>query len=123
MSTYTETDTETVARAYFEAWRGRDFARLREILADDVTFRGPLGKADGADEAIAGLEGMAKSIMEDIVIERMFVDGPDALTWFALHTPDTDPLPTVNWSHIEDGKVTRIRAVFDPRPVAPPERD
>jgi hypothetical protein len=64
---------------------------------------------------------MAKSVMEDIVIEKVFVAGPDVVTWFALHTAKTDPLPTVNWSHVEEGKITRIRAVFDPRPVAPPD--
>lgn len=116
-------ETESVAKTYFEAWRGRDFEQLREILADDVTFRGPLGSADGADEAIQGLEGMAKSVMEDIVVEKMFVDGPDVVTWFALHTPDADPLPTANWSHVEDGRITRIRAIFDPRPIAPPSED
>jgi hypothetical protein len=116
-------EPEQIARTYFEAWRGRDFRRLREILADDVTFRGPLGEADGIDEAIAGLEGMAKSVMEDIVVEKMFVDRPDVVTWFALHTPKSDPLPTANWSHIEDGKITGIRAVFDPRPIAPPKED
>jgi hypothetical protein len=26
-------------------------------------------------------------------------------------------LPTVNWRHIEDGKITSIRVTFDPRPL------
>lgn len=34
-----------VADTYFEAWQARDFERLRSILADDVTFDGPLGQA------------------------------------------------------------------------------
>jgi len=25
-----------------------------------------------------------------------------------------------NWTHVEDGKVTRVRVTFDPRPLAPP---
>lgn len=29
-----------VAAAYFDAWQAGDFARLRQILADDVTFDG-----------------------------------------------------------------------------------
>jgi ketosteroid isomerase-like protein len=116
-------DPRSVAETYFDAWRSHEFARLREVLADDVTFRGPLGTADGADEAIQGLEGMAKSVMDDIVVEKVFVDGSDVVTWFALHTPGSDPLPTANWSRVEDGKITRIRVVFDPRPVAPPSED
>jgi hypothetical protein len=31
-------------------------------------------------------------------------------------------MPTVNWRHIENGKITWIRVTFDPRPLtsAPP---
>jgi hypothetical protein len=46
-----------------------------------------------------------------------FVDGADVLTWFELHTKDADPIPVANWSHVEDGWITRIRVTFDPRPL------
>ena len=107
-------EPSTVAATYFRAWKERDFAALRSILADDVTFRGPLGTADGADECVKGLEGMAR-ILDDIVVQHVFVDGPDVLTWFDLHTTVAPPAPTANWQHVEDGKVTRIRVAFDPR--------
>ena len=34
------TDATTVAATYFDAWRARDFARLRSVLADGVDFAG-----------------------------------------------------------------------------------
>ncbi len=68
-----------VADAYFEAWRAGDFVRLRSILADEVTFDGPLGHASNADECIAGLQRMSQ-LITDIVIRKTFVDGPDVLT-------------------------------------------
>jgi len=34
----------------------------------------------------------------------MWVDGPDVVTWFDLHTSVADPIPTANWSHVEDGR-------------------
>lgn len=108
-----------VAATYFEAWKARDFTRLRSILADDATFDGPLGQAGNADECIAGLQRMSQ-MMTDIVIRKTFVDGPDVLTWFDLHTNRTDPMPTVNWRHVENGKITSIRVTFDPRPLFPP---
>lgn len=113
-------DVTTVARTYFDAWRSRDFDRLRSILAADVTFRGPLGTAEDADSCIAGLRGMAEHVMVDIDVQAMAAAGPDVLTWFDLHTRTTEPLPTVNWSHVESGLITRIRVTFDPRPLAPP---
>jgi len=59
------------------------------VLADDATFRGPLG-------------------------QRRYAD---VLTWFDLHTSEAPPCPTVNWSHVEHGKIKTIRATFDPRPL------
>jgi uncharacterized protein (TIGR02246 family) len=114
-------DVRTVARTYLDAWRGRDFERLRSVLADDVTFRGVLGVADGADACVAGLRGMAENLMTDVEVQVMAVDGPDVLTWFDLHNRVADPVPTVNWSHVENGLITRIRVTFDPRPLLPAE--
>jgi SnoaL-like domain len=108
-----------VGAAYFDAWKAGDFARLRAILADDATFDGPLGHAGNAEECIAGLERMSQFVT-DIVIQKTFVDGPDVLTWYDMYTARTDPLPTVNWRHVENGKITSIRAIFDPRPLSPP---
>lgn len=105
-----------VADTYFEAWQAGNFARLRSILADEATFDGPLGHASNADECIAGLKRMSQ-LMTGIVIRKTFVDGPDVLTWFDLHTAQAGPLPTVNWRHVENGKITWIRVTFDPRPL------
>jgi SnoaL-like domain len=113
------TSAAEVAAVYFEAWKAGDFGRLRSIIADDVTFDGPLGQARDAGEFIAGLKRMSQ-IVTDIVIRKTFVDGPDVLTWFELHTAHTDPIPTVNWRHVENGKITSVRVTFDPRPLNPP---
>lgn len=110
-------DPASVLATYFDAWRSKDFDRLRTVLADDVTFRGPLGQADGAEECVRGIEGMSQ-ITTDIVVHKVFVDGPDVLTWFDLHTSLAPPGPVANWSRVEDGRITRIRATFDARPLA-----
>ena len=99
----TAADSRTVAETYFRAWKERDFTTLRGI-----------GTADDGDACVKGLEGMAR-ILDDIVVQHVFVDGPDVLTWFDLHTTVAPPAPTANWQHIEDGKITRIRVTFDPR--------
>lgn len=111
------TDAGTLAETYFRAWKDHDWTTLRSLLADDATFRGPLGSADDADTCIRGLQGMAQ-ILTDIVIHKRFVDGPDVLTWFDLHTSVAPPAPTANWSHVENGRITTIRVTFDARPPA-----
>jgi hypothetical protein len=100
------TDAGAVADTYFRAWKDKDFETLRSIIGDSATFRGPL----------AGLEHMS-AMVSDIVVLKRWVDGPDVITWFDLHTHDAPPVPTVNWSHVEDGRITRIRVTFDPRPL------
>jgi hypothetical protein len=110
-------DPRTVAATYFSAWKDKDFATLRSILADEVTFRGPLASLDDADACVEGLQGMSQ-IMTDIVIHKTFVDGLDVLTWFDLQTTVAPPAPTANWSHVEEGKITAIRVTFDARALA-----
>jgi ketosteroid isomerase-like protein len=103
-----------VADTYFRCWVDGDFDTLRGVLADDATFRGPLGAADDGDSCLAGLRGM-RAILRDVVVVRRWVDGPDVLTWFELHTTVAPPAPTANWMHVEDGRITSIRVTFDPR--------
>jgi ketosteroid isomerase-like protein len=113
----TVTDTARVAATYFEAWRERDFSRLRSVLADDVEFTGPLAQVKGADDCLRGLEGMSR-IMTGIDIRRVFTDASEALTWFDLSTSIADPVPVANWMHMADGKITQIRVAFDARGIA-----
>jgi ketosteroid isomerase-like protein len=106
----------TAAATYFDAWQAGDFARVRSVLAEDADFAGPMGHAHGADECLRGLQGMAK-IMTGIEIRKVFTAGSDVLTWYEMATKVADPVPVANWMHVEDGKITRIRAVFDPREI------
>ena len=109
-------DPRQLAETYFRAWRDHDWDALHEALAPEVTFRGPLGTADGRDECLRGLQGMSRMMTHVVVLQR-FVEGDDSLTWFELHTADAPPLPTANWQTTRDGRITSIRATFDPRPL------
>jgi hypothetical protein len=75
-----------IAAVYFDAWQAGDFARLRAILADDVTFDGPLGHAGNAEECIAGLQRMSQ-VVTDIVIRKTFIDGPTFLPGLTCTPP------------------------------------
>jgi ketosteroid isomerase-like protein len=109
------TDPATAAvSTYFDAWRSKDFRRLRTVLADDVEFTGPLAQVSTAEEYQASMEQLG-AITEDVVIEKMWVDGGDVLTWFELRTKVAPPTPVANWCHVEGGRITRVRVTFDPR--------
>jgi SnoaL-like domain len=107
---------EQVAVAYFDAWRANEIEHVRPLLADDVDFVGALGTAQGIEQALGGLRGMFGMTRSVEVVHR-WVDAEDVITWFELTTADAGPLAIVNWSHITDGRIDRIRVTVDPRPL------
>jgi ketosteroid isomerase-like protein len=111
-----QTEAAELAQRYFDAWQAGDQRVLSEVLSDDVTFRGPLGTAEGRQECIAGLLGML-AIVTGIEIHARVADREDVITWFDLHTTVAPPTPTANWSHVKDGRIARIRVAFDPREI------
>jgi hypothetical protein len=119
MTTNPTADAAALAATYYQSWKAKDFATLRSLLADDVTFRGPLGTADGADECAKGVEGMSQMVT-DVDVRKIFGDGDDAVTWFDLHTSVAPPCATATWMHAENGQIKSIQATFDPRPLLPP---
>jgi len=112
-------DAAAAAATYFDAWTARDFTLLRSVLADDVDFAGPLGRVKGRDGCLRGLQGMAQ-IMTGLEVRKVFHDGPEVLTWYDLATSVAETVPVANWMHVEDGKITQIRAAFDARGIARP---
>jgi SnoaL-like domain len=106
----------SIAAAYFDAWKSNDIERVRPLLHEDVDFAGALGSTRGVEDTLAGLGGMF-ALTEQVEVVKRWVDGPDVLTWFELRTASAGPTAIVNWSHVEAGRITRIRVTFDPRPL------
>jgi ketosteroid isomerase-like protein len=114
--TGSESTPSHIAAAYFDAWKANDIEQVRPLLAENVDFVGALGATQGLDDTLKGLGGMFATTEQVEVVHR-WVDGPDVLTWFELRTGRTGPMAIVNWSHVEGGRITRIRVTFDPRPM------
>jgi hypothetical protein len=112
-------DARAVVERYFDAWKRNDFATMRSVLDDRVDFAGPIDRFDNADAYQQAIQGLSQ-MKTDIVIRKSFVDGPDVLTWYDLHTAIAAPAPVAEWSHVENGKITMVRVVFDARPFSPP---
>jgi ketosteroid isomerase-like protein len=110
------TDPRALAATYFESWQAADVQRLRSILADDVSFSGPLAQVDGADQYADSIRGLFQAT-EKIVLHKVWVDGDDVLTWFDLHMPGAPPAPVAQWCRVQGGKVTRVQVTFDPRGI------
>ncbi|MGV9519397.1 nuclear transport factor 2 family protein [Streptomyces griseus] len=107
-----------VAVAYFNAWRSKRFDDLRLLLSDGTfSYSGPLAEIDNADECRDTLARLG-GVMTDLVVERSFVSDADVVTFFTVHTSVASPNKVANWLHVEDGRITSIRAVYDAREMA-----
>lgn len=106
--------SKELAEQYFHSWKNGDFETFKSLLDNKATFKGPLGQANNADECVKGIKGMYE-IMKDIRIIKILADETDVITWYDLHTKDGKVLATANWTHIKNGKITKIHAAFDPR--------
>jgi ketosteroid isomerase-like protein len=111
---------EQLAAGYFDAWAAGDAKRLRPLIADDVSFHGPLAEVYGADDYISAIDPLFEAT-EKIVIHKRWVDAdPDAsagdvLTWFDLHVSGAPPTAVASWIHVEHGAIRRVQVTFDPR--------
>jgi hypothetical protein len=106
---------DTMTR-YFETWNDHDFAAFEAQLADEITFAGPLGAANGPAECRRGIEGLS-TIVSHAEIVTMVGEGDEVITWFELQREGEAPVPVANWARVRDGKIVRVRVTFDPRPL------
>lgn len=116
----TQTENVAIASRCLAAWSSGDLDTTRSLLHDDVTFTGPLGATEGADAYIEGIQGMVR-IVERAEQREAFGDGEDVCIIYDLvtHVPAAR-IPTAGWYRVRDGKITSVRAFFDPRPLTSP---
>lgn len=70
----------------------------------------------GLGEAAFVLAAFAETL-DGVTVEKMIADDDDVLTWFYLRPKDGEPVHVVNWCHVENVRVQRVRVTFDPRPL------
>ena len=116
----TRRNAKELASKCLAAWSSGDLETTRSLLSEEVTFVGPLGSTRGADAYIEGIKGMVK-IVERAEQREVLAEGDDVCIVYDLvtKTPPTS-IPTAGWYKIHDGKITSVRAFFDPRPLTPP---
>ena len=106
---------DTMTR-YFETWNAHDFDAFEAQLANEITFAGPLGTANGPAECRRGIEGLS-AIISCAKVVTMVGEGDEVITWFELQRDGEAPVPVANWARVRDGKIVRVRVTFDPRPL------
>jgi ketosteroid isomerase-like protein len=111
-------DAAQVVEDFFDAWTSKDFARARSLLADDVSFEGPIDRFSDADRYVASLRQLS-GIVTGAEKQKVFVDGDDVCVIYDLKTAPIPNSRTCEWCRVRDGKIASVSVVFDARPFAP----
>lgn len=102
-----------LAEQYIQAFCAGDLDALREILADDLSFRGPLFEFTTAGEYLKSLEEhpLARSSYR---IVSVLEDGQSAAVFWEYQKPDANML-LAQLFRSDGEKITEIVLVFDAR--------
>ena len=103
-----------IVMEYIEALERRDFQSARGYVSDNISYVSPLNSFDRAEPYLKYNESLHLPKPD---IKKVFTDGNDVCI---LHETNlTKPPATVFtslWFHVDGGKISSLRALFDPRP-------
>lgn len=109
-----------IVMEYLEAVARQDFESARSYLKDNISYMSPLNSFDNAESY---LKYNFSLHLPKLDIKKIFTDGDDVCLFH--ETTLTKPPATVFtsiWCHVEGGKISSIRVLFDPRPFVQPGR-
>jgi ketosteroid isomerase-like protein len=110
-----------IVNRFYDATNGGRAEELRGLVADDVSFAGPVMQANGAAEYVAMNEQLL-GFHEQTRMLRQFEAGGDVCSIYELdmRTPAGGALglTIADWIEVRDGKIAAQRILFDPREFA-----
>ena len=103
------------AISYFEAVQRKDGETIRQMLADDGDFIGPLQSFNDADAFMRAAEVFMK-LVKKVNIERVLTDGDDVCVFwdYATIVPSIPIIPVAAWLKIEADKIKYFHLHFNP---------
>ncbi|GIG65283.1 nuclear transport factor 2 family protein [Phytomonospora endophytica] len=103
------------ALAYHHAWTGGDFEDAMAFIADDIVCLGPAGRVEGA-AAFRDFMGPFSKIATKVELRAAFGDDTNAVVVYDTDTVPVKDAPGAEWVTVEDGRITRMRIIFDRLP-------
>ncbi|NTW52542.1 MAG: nuclear transport factor 2 family protein [Chlorobiaceae bacterium] len=106
-------DTRALIESYHQAWTNGDFATARNLLADDLDFRGSVNTFTNADDFVAVLTHFTQ-ILKGVTMLRSFFDEKGGVLLYDCHTvtPAGD-IRTAEFFTVSGNRISEIRLVFD----------
>jgi ketosteroid isomerase-like protein len=110
-----------VVNRFYDATDRRRADELPALVAEDVSFAGPLMQAAGAREYVAMNEQLL-GFHAGTRMLRQFEEGSDVCSLYEMHmrTPSGGSLTLLvaDWITVRDGRIAEQRLYFDPREFA-----
>jgi ketosteroid isomerase-like protein len=104
-----------VALAYYQAWTSGDFEEAMTFISPDIHCESPAGPVVGA-EAFRGFMGPFVRIMKNAQLLAAFGEGDTALLMYDTETIPVAEAPGAELHTVSDGKIVRMRIIFDRLP-------
>jgi hypothetical protein len=104
-------DNAKVVLSLIQAINKEDFEAAERFAKEDMTFEGVLGSRNGAR---AYFDDMKKMKLK-YDVQKVFVDQEDVCLFYNL-TMDGKTIFGVAWYHLDGGRVSSLKVIFDPRP-------
>jgi limonene-1,2-epoxide hydrolase len=115
METVEKTGTsqsQKVVNAFIKAINAEDFSTARQYVSDDLKFDGIMGSRDGADDYF----GDMKHMKFKYDVKKAFADENDVCLLYDINMGGAT-IFTCGWYKLENGKISSLKVVFDPRPL------
>jgi ketosteroid isomerase-like protein len=111
-----------IVMEFTQAMERKDWKAVRSYISENLSDVSPLNSFDGAEAYLKYVEYAAEHRnIPPLDIKKEFADGNDVCLLYEV-TYGKPPVTTIfcRWFHVnDDGKISSIRWVFDPRPLFP----
>jgi hypothetical protein len=105
-------NAKEVVMEYIAAVNRKDFKSARSYVSGNISYRGPINSFDKAEPYLKYLEHL--NLYLDV--KKVFADGDDVCEFHEVNVNTLpEPLLVCMWFHVDGGKISSIRIVFDPR--------
>jgi ketosteroid isomerase-like protein len=109
-----------VVNEYYQAFDAHQDG-WQELVAGDVRFDAPIQKANGKAEFVA-LTQQFLHFHKDTQLLKRFEQGDSvcSIFKFVMNTPAGQPLTceVAEWARVQDGRISDIKLLYDPRDFA-----
>lgn len=115
MNTSHQSNGLQVALAYHRAWTGGDFEQAMTYVSADIECQAPAGPVLGA-EAFRDFMGPFTQILKESRLLAAYGEGDEAVLVYDTVTVPVADAPGAEWLTVADGKIVRMRIIFDRLP-------